>query len=256
MDNKAVKLIRLLYGIAVSVMIGISGLLLIAACLQIYQSGGAQIYTPEKVAASFAPIAPYIYITLALIAGAFLLAWVLPSEKKRPTVQKQPALALQKAYAKVDLQLCEATLLQNIQKEQRNRRAVVICGIVTWICCGIVFLLQACNSGNYSPELHLATDSVVAIVWWLLPCTLIPVGYSIFCTYFCRSSARRELELLKLAPKVAAPLPQTTKDKLLYIWLALLVLAVGMIAGGYLAGGMADVLAKAVAICTECVGLG
>ncbi|MBQ8769226.1 MAG: thioredoxin [Oscillospiraceae bacterium] len=44
--------------------------------------------------------------------------------------------------------------------------------------------------------------------------------------------------------------------KLLYIRLAVLGLALGVIVGGFVAGGTADVLAKAVAICTECVGLG
>ena len=76
MNNKAFKFIRLNYGIVVSVMTAISGLLLTAACLQIYRSGGEQIYTPEKVAAAFAPISLPIYITLALICGGFLLSFL------------------------------------------------------------------------------------------------------------------------------------------------------------------------------------
>ncbi|MBQ2892667.1 MAG: thioredoxin [Oscillospiraceae bacterium] len=41
-----------------------------------------------------------------------------------------------------------------------------------------------------------------------------------------------------------------------YARLAILGIALVLIIGGYIAGGTADVLAKAVAICTECVGLG
>ena len=259
MNDKAIKLFRLIYSIAVSVMIIVSGLLLMAACLQIYQSGGEQIYTPEKVEAAFAPIAVPVYITLALIVGSFLLAWILPTEKKRLPMQKQYAFLLRKAYEKADLQHCSPELLQKLEQEQKKRRLVLILALAAWVIGGIIFLPQACNSSNYSSELYLATDSIVAVIWWLIPCTLIPTGCSIFSAYYSQASIRRELELVKLAPKAANnPLPQAQKTdcKLLYIRLAILGIALGIIVGGFVAGGTADVLAKAVAICTECVGLG
>lgn len=258
MNDKAIKRFRILYGIAVSIMTVVSGLLLMAACLQIYRSGGEQIYTPEKVAAAFVPIAMPIYVTLALIAGSFLLAWILPTEKKRSPSQKQYAFMLRRAYEKADMQLCDPELLQKCKQEQKKRRLVLLLTFAAWVIGGIVFIPYACNSGNYSEELHLATDSIVAIIWWLIPCTLIPTGCSIFTAYYCQSSIRRELELIKLAPKMATPLPQEKKadQKLQYVRVAILGVALLMIVGGFIAGGTADVLAKAVAICTECVGLG
>ena len=256
MNDKAVKLFRFIYGIAVSTMIVVSGLLLTAACIQIYRSGGEQIYTPEKVASAFAPIAMPVYITLALIAGSFLLALILPAEKKGLPVQKQYAFLLRKAYEKADMSLCNPELHSNIRQEQKKRRLVIYLALAVWVIGGIVFLPYACNSGNYSDELHLATDSIVGVVWWLIPCTLIPIGCSIFSAYYSRASIRRELELVKLAPKAESrPLPQTNQ-KLLYVRLVILTLALSMLIGGFAAGGTADVLAKAVAICTECVGLG
>lgn len=258
MDNKAIKLFRFIYGIVVSIMIVVSGLLLMAACLQIYRSGGEQIYTPEKVGAAFAPIAMPIYITLALIAGSFLLPLILPTEKKRLPAQKQYAFLLRKAYEKADLQLCSPELRHKIEQEQKKRRLALLLSLAVWGIGGIVFIPYACNSGNYSAELHLATDSIVAVIWWLIPCALIPTGCSICSAYYSLSSIRRELELVKQAPKAESPLPQAKKanQKLLYVRLVILVLALGMLVGGFVAGGTADVLAKAVAICTECVGLG
>ncbi|MBQ4641002.1 MAG: hypothetical protein IJB47_00085 [Oscillospiraceae bacterium] len=259
MNPKGIKLIRLIYGIIVSIMTVVSGLLLIVACLQIYHCGGEQIYTAEKVAAAFAPIAIPVYITLALVVGSFLLALFLPAEKKRPQMQKQYALLLRKAYEKADLQICNTEILNKINQEQKKRRLVLVISLALWVIGGIVFLPQACNSSNYNKELHLATDSIVAIVWYLLPCTLIPTGCSIFSAYYSRASIRRELELVKLAPRVVNKTPQPIEKldrKLLYIRLAILALALGVITGGFAAGGTADVLAKAVAICTECVGLG
>ena len=259
MNNHTSKLLRLIYGIAVSAMTVLSGLLLMAACVQIYRSGGEQIYTPDKVAEAFAPIAMPIYITLALIAGSFLLAFLLPTETKRPKMQKQYTLLLRKAYERADMQLCNPELLENIQKEQTKRRFALYLSLAAWVIGAAVLLPYACNGKNYSEELHLATDSIVAVVWWLLPCSLIPTAFSIFSAYYARASIRREWELVKLVPKATSkPLPQETKPdrKLLYVRLVIFTLAFGMIVGGFIAGGTADVLAKAVAICTECVGLG
>ncbi len=259
MNQKAIQLVRLVYHIALSIMLAVSGLLLMAACLQIYRSGGEQIYTPEKVSAAFSPIAAPVYVTLALVVGSFLLALLLPAEKKRPATQKQYALLLRKAYERADLQICNKEILDNIRREQKKRRLALALCLAVWVTGGIVFLPQACNSSNYSEELHLATDSIVAMIWWLLPCALIPTGCSIVSAYCCRASIRRELELVKLAPKAVNKLTQPAEKldrKLLYVRLAILVVALGMIAGGFVAGGTADVLAKAVAICTECVGLG
>ena len=258
MNEKAIKLLRITVSITVSIMIVVSGLLFIAACLQIYQSGGEQIYTPEKVATAFAPIALPVYITLALIVVSFLLAAILPVEKKRLPVQKQYAFLLEKAYEKADLQLCNAELLQKLGQEQKKRRLALALSLAIWMIGSIIFIPYACNSGNYSSELHLATASIVSVIWWLLPCSLIPTACSIFAAYYCQKSMVRELELVKFAPKATTPLAKekSTAQTMQYARLAIAVLALGMIVGGFIAGGTADVLAKAVAICTECVGLG
>jgi len=50
--------------------------------------------------------------------------------------------------------------------------------------------------------------------------------------------------------------PSTDKHGLLYLRLALLCVGIGVFVYGFFAGGTADVMTKAVNICTECVGLG
>ena len=257
MNNKAIRLIRLIYGIAVSAMAVVSGLLLMAACIQIYHSGGEQIYTPEKVADAFTPIALPIYITLAMIAGSFLLNTLLPAEKKRTPAKKQYALLLRIAYKRADLLGCEPEQLTEIHRQQTLRRIVLALQFIPWAIGAAIFLPIACNPTNYHEDLTLATNSIVAIAWWLLPCALIPTACSILAAYHSRATLRREWEIVKLAPKMTEALPaKTSKNFLLYARLAILVVALAAIIGGYLAGGTADVLAKAVAICTECVGLG
>ena len=87
----------------------------------------------------------------------------------------------------------------------------------------------------------------------------IPFGYCVFTAYYSRRSIQKELELVKLAPKAVnktESAPVAKENKLLYIRLAIFAVALLCLVGGFVAGGTADVLAKAVAICTECVGLG
>ena len=87
----------------------------------------------------------------------------------------------------------------------------------------------------------------------------VPFGYGIFSAYFARASIRREIDLLKSAGANRSPTPAPANKKtngLLLGRFAILVLAVSILLYGYLAGGTADVLTKAINICTECVGLG
>ncbi len=257
MSNEKTRLIRLSYGIAVSVMTVVSGLLLMAACLTVYRSGGEQIYTPEKVANAFSPIALPVYITLALIAGSFLLELLLPVEKKRVPMQKQYALMLRNAYSRVDMGLCNPELKLRLKKEQQKRRLHLILSAGLLAAGSVVFLIYALNGSHFDD--HNINGSIISAMWWLLPCMAIPFGYCVFAAYYCRKSMQQELDLVKLAPKATskkeAPAPKADR-KMLYIRIAVLGLALGILVGGFVKGGTADVLAKAVAICTECVGLG
>ena len=253
------KTLHLIYGIVLSFALIVAGLLLIAACIQIYRSGGEQIYTPEKVAVAFAPIALPIYLTLALVVGGFALNIALPLEKKRAPMEKQYTLMLQKAYEKADMTQCDPELQKALSRQQKLRRTHWLITLILLVLGMGIALAYGLDAKHYHEELAMATDSVIGLTWYLLPCTAIPFGYGIFCALFSRSSIRKELDLAKQLPKAetpAAPADKKPESNLLYIRLAILVVALGCLLGGFVAGGTADVLAKAVAICTECVGLG
>ncbi len=253
------KHIHLIYRIVLSIALIFAGICLMAACICIYQSGGEQIYTPQKVAAAFAPISLPVYIALVLTFGGFVLDIALPLEKKRIPVEKQYALMLSKAYEKADMEQCEPELQKKICRQRNTRRLHWLITLALLLVGMVIAAGYGLNAKHYHEELSHATDSVIGLVWWLLPCTVIPFGYGIFSTYYSRASVRRELELVKQVPKKAAKseaAPQKPACKLLYIRLAVLGIALGILVGGFIAGGTADVLAKAVAICSECVGLG
>ena len=61
----------------------------------------------------------------------------------------------------------------------------------------------------------------------------------------------------RVALQETTPLPtQEKKSSLLWLRLALLSVGIFLLVYGFMTGGTADVLTKAINICTECVGLG
>lgn len=253
-----VKQIRLIYGIVLSLALAVAGVCLMWACWQVYSSGGEQIYTAEKIAAAFAPIAVCVYIALALTVGGFLLHMVLPAEKKPPRVEKNYALMLQKLHEKNDLAACgDQRLVAAIEKEPKLRKLYSIISLVVLAVSTVVFLCYAFNGGNFhSSEI---TQSMVSAMYVMRPCLALPFVCSVLTAYLQKASIRRELELMRLvaAPRKSEPVTPKAPHKLWALLpYGLLAVAVCLIAVGIMGNGFADVLTKAVNICRECVGLG
>lgn len=253
-----VKRIRLIYGIVLSLALVVAGVCLMLACWQVYSSGGEQIYTAEKIAAAFAPVAIPVYVALALILGGFILHMALPVEKEKRKIEKNYALMLRKLHEKNDLSACgDQKLVAAIEKETKLRKLHSIISLAVLAVSTVVFLCYALNGGNFhSSEI---TESMISAMYVMLPCLAVPFGYAVFTAYFCKASVKKELELMKLvaAPKKAEPAPVKKPCKLCAVLpVCLLVVALGLITVGLIGNGWADVLTKAVNICRECVGLG
>lgn len=98
-------------------------------------------------------------------------------------------------------------------------------------------------------------------MWVLLPCLALPFAYSVFAYYRNNKSIERQIELIKQLPSAEASADEETtapiKDKKIVILrYALLTAGIAVMIYGLTTGGVADVLTKAVNICTECIGLG
>ncbi len=254
MNTEHIRRIRLVYGMVLSAVAILAGICLMAACLGIYRSGGQQTYTPEKVAAAFAPIALPVYGALVLALGGFILDFALPASPKKPKPEKNRGLTLSRLRRAENI---PADALAAADGCQRRRRLHAIISAALLAAGAAVFLIYALNGTHF--DSRDITGSVVRAMWWLTPCMGVPFGYSVFAAYYSRRSMDREIDLLKEAGAKAPkqPLPAAAPCKwALYGRLAVLALAIGLMAYGFLAGGWADVLTKAVNICTECVGLG
>ena len=251
------KYIRLVYGILLTIAICICGVSLIVACVDIYnfQPGS---FSRESVAAAFGKIQYSLFGCLAMVIGGFIIdAFARPEEKQKP--EKQYETILQNLHKKADLTKCEPELAKAIGKKRTWRMALQggTAGILTF--CSMVFLRYALSGQNYPED---ANAAVVQAMPLFFLCLAIPCCCAIFTAYHKRISMRREIELVKKAIAVGAKaesvLPKKDKKQII-IFLArygILAIAVVVLVAGFCFGGTADVLAKAAAICTECVGLG
>lgn len=254
------KRIHLIYGILVSAAAVIAGICLIVACVGIYRSGDHP-FTRESVAAAFAEIAIPVYIFLALVIGGFILDLFLPRENPKLPVQKQYGVILERLHKKLDLDRCDPALSKAIRREQSVRRlhGYICLGLLA--VCSIIFLCYGLNIDHFHKE--DMNGSMIRAMYLFIPCLVIPFGYGVFTAYWSRRSIQKEIELVKQAlaagapaPAVQSPAPRRGEKGVNIAKYAILTVSLIILIYGFIAGGTADVLAKAAAICTECVGLG
>ena len=255
--NKAfISRLRPALRIILSISLIAAGICLMAACLGIYYSGGDQPFSRESVAAAFGPIALPVYLCLGLTAAAFLLELALPSPAVKAKPTRQTAMLLENMQKKIDLSRCGDDLRSAVAAQRSKRRRNRVIGWVLLAVCSVVFLSYGANPHNFHQS--QINGSMVAAMYRFVPCCLIPYLYGIWAAYAARASMEEEINLLKTAPAESrvVPAPKAENKQLILVRNVLLAVGIGILIFGYCTGGTADVLTKAVNICTECVGLG
>jgi len=260
MSKKAVQYIRVIYSIVLSLMLIIAGILLMISCVNIYKIGNRP-FTTENISNAFAKIAIPVWITVALIVIGVIAAPFLPTEKSRPRAIKDKKITLAHLQKKLDMETCDENTLALIKKEQKMRTILQIGAIAIVCAVAVPAVIYAFNFNNYSADYNA---SVIAACLWILPCAFVAMGVAVAFIYFENASVERQLKCVKSAIAQSKNVSSATVtaerrncSRLLWgIRIALIVAAIVLIIAGILNGGMADVLAKAVNICTECIGLG
>lgn len=242
--------ILLIYNILLSVSIIIAGACLISGCLSIYYSGNG--YSRELVAQVFSKICIPVYICLGLVVGSFIINAIIPTKHKvKPT--KNYNLILSNLISTHDANSSDEYL--KLKKRKKNLSIENYCCIFIFSC---TFLNFALNGDNFHQT--NINKSIINFMWILLPCLAIPILFAVFRYYYSISITKKQIEILKTLPKkeklTDTSLLKTTDKKILIIKIVIVTVAVGVLIFGAVTGGFADVLTKAVNICTECIGLG
>ncbi|MBQ7343634.1 MAG: hypothetical protein IJW53_02585 [Clostridia bacterium] len=273
LTEKSKKRIHLGFGILMSAMLVLVGILFITSCYSIYKSGQSP-FTRESIARAFSKIAVWVYITVSLVIVGVGVSIALPTEGEKLKGARSLTVLVKKLSERVDLSGADGQTAEKIVKERKLRSIlgyVRLTLITLSAVLPLIFLLNPANfpavSGEYNAEI---LHGMLVYLAFLAPLFVYEVVYVILRDL----SLKREHALLKEALassgicetresshscvicKAADYLKKNEKPIVLGVRIALVGCAVAFIVMGITNGGMADVLNKAIKICTECIGLG
>ena len=246
--------VRRIYYVLITLALVTAAVLLMTQCIAIKRLGDHP-FTRPLIAEHFAPISIPVYICLGLVAAGFALSPLLPAAPD--STPDRDVITLRRLQGKTDLTACPADLTHAVCKQRRARNRHYYITLVL-LAIGTAVFLWYCMDGN-----HFTDDwnrTMINAMKWLAPCMGIPAAYGIFTSYFCRSSIRKEIALLRTAPKEAiSPAAKTeVKDErwMPYVQGGILAIGIGLVVYGALYQGALDMLWKAINICKECIGIG
>lgn len=281
-ENNKRRLLHNVYGIVLSTIVVAVLLSFAISCAHIYFTGGNNPFTVDSIRSHLKILLIPTIICLIGIVGGFVLNAIFPyakiiSEKRKINVNS----ALNNLSSKVILELCANK--SNIIFERKKRIVIrSICAFIIIVLC-VICLVFALDYSRYSiANINSDVAEIVAIV---LPLSILGIGIIFASDLLIATSKKRELDLLKneitldknvlskeainYAPKnaiLAKIYLFIKKVKIFFsenetasLWVVrgcIFIIAVTFIVVGVLNGGMADVLGKAIRICTECIGLG
>lgn len=257
MTKEKTNKIHLIYGCILAALLLALGFAAILSCLDIYHSG-PRPYSPTSIGSHFRQIAVLVYTAIAGIIGGIALELILPRENKRCKAIIDENALLHRQQKKTRALSDDA--LKKAQREQKYRK-------IRKAETAILFLLLMVFPFFYFLDLdHFTVASLNADIIKALAISLIPavVGsiMCFICKQSCKNSILRETQIWKDGYSQGSfssdtpTLPQHGNKKMIIVRSTMLAIATIFIIVGIFNGGASDVLLKAIAICTECIGLG
>ena len=273
LSDKVKERIRIAYKVLISLSLVVTGLLFAWQCYSIYKSGSSP-FTRESIAAAYSRISASVYVAVSLILIGVGLNIAMPEEKEKLRGIRTPATLVKSLAARIDFSVLSGEMTEKIYRERKLRSIlsnVRIGLIVLTAILPLIYLLNPANfpavSGEYNAEI---LHGMLVYLAFIAPLAIYEVVY----TVVSDASSKREYELLKEALKLNGKIDETMQEPVsaigkvkayfgennealtFVVRVAAVEFAIGFIIIGIINGGMADVLAKAIKICTECIGLG
>ena len=251
---------RLIYAIS-SVLIVLTGIAFIISCLHIFFTGGDTPFSRERVGEYLLWLLPISIVTIFSIVGGMIYA-SLSGDKISDTVKRTNCEMLAAYARRINLDDLSSDAKAAVLRERYSRKAL---SVIAYIQSGIFFALAIVYLAmckNFTIE-NLNGDVILALAG-VLPLSLIAILAHFPAVSLSEKSAKLELDMLKAAVADGAPIAKAetlsenekAKQTVLVARIVIAVVAVLFVILGVFNGGMADVLAKAIKICTECIGLG
>ncbi len=267
MNENKTRLFHLIYACAVGVLVIALGVLFITSCIGIYRSG-ERPFTRESVGDALTKIAIPSAITVLAIIGGAVVNLLIPEKAKkggRPT----PSMLLSNLRKRVRYDSLTESEDAELKYERRLRLILHIGGLVILLISVVYPLVYLFTPDRFGVATTANADiaaAAIAILIFLLPAAV----YAIIVSFIMDKSRAREASAIKLiiarqrgegALKSAEAMSESFLKKYGTVITncirgAVIVVGILFVVLGINNGGMADVLGKAVRICTECIGLG
>ncbi len=204
------------------------------------------VWSREIVGARLSAMAPALLGYLALAAAGLVCEAVSTPEKGNIPAAPEDTLAMLRSRV--------AEVPDVAKAEQRRRRSIWLAAAGV---CAVCILFAASYLLRRESFTSLELESVMGQML-LHVGPWVALGFLAACTAsVCAGwSVRREISILKAAPKGSPAAPVARKSPVPILRAVLYAAAIALVAAGVVNGGLWDVLVKAVNICTECIGLG
>ncbi len=268
---KKAKTIKLIYGLAFAITSLALAFLLILQVCDIYFNGGSSPFTVAVIREHFTKILIPIIFWALLLIGGFIVWGILPIEKKAYKNDVYYTYSCLKKKIESEPVSCDENNYKEYAKRQEKINVVkFICGLCVCICIAfsLAFILDKSNFTNLNQNLEVAKTAI-----YLLPFTLVSFGLVIGVAIFEKAMIKKQMPLAKTILKDKSGASDIVKTPIILLKnkitkfldnkktisslrIAVAIIGVGLLVFGLATGGNAGVLAKAVNICRQCIGLG
>ena len=251
--------------IILSALIVLLGIAFIFSVYHLYLSGGAVPYSRERVGEYLMWLLPLSVISVL----SAILAGVISSQKEKSEDARafiSPRTLYERRISRVDLSSLSPEGARAVAYQGKKRKILLLSTLAVVLVYIIIALIFALDAGRYTIEGCSEEIAILSLI--LFPPALIIISASVVVNKLYQESLIAEADVYKAeyeagcrgggrAPSpVIAFLTKNEETLLLASRLAFVALAVALIILGVSNGTMADVLGKAIKICTECIGLG
>lgn len=277
MTEKKVQLAKLLYGICLSVLTVWMAVLFIVQIWRLFRSDVDTPYSVESVSKYFKQIALPFWLWLVAVALGGVLSYAFPDAEEKPKAFVDTRVLLTRLKGRLSENEGGMVAL----KQETAMRTLVwfasaaLCVASTVIT--LVYLFDSTYTATLTTEFfqsHVEAEKFIKIFPWVFASLCVCAGALIYQSYSLKKELSAVKELLAERAKrgekpVQREMPQTIWAKLtkklaffgsdrsvFIIRLSLAMAGAALFVFGILNGGMADVLTKAINICTQCIGLG
>lgn len=237
----------------------------IVSCISIYRNDEYPHFSRESVAGHLKNVAPIslISIALAIACGVVSLFAKEPKIRSIP-IRKKTLLKIFKDKLSDFSTSDEHNTLE--RRERKRRKSIILISLsvsIVFVTVALIFVLDPSRYTLDDVNTDIAYSAVIAMISVILTFAVCYAA-SVFLdkSYVAElQKTKEEIKRLRLTSisdeeYEIRSLRKNEGHTVALVRVTVIAVAIAFIIAGIFNGGMADVLGKAVRICTECIGLG